>query len=64
MASEDFAELSARVPGAYFFIGQSGPAPHHPEFVFDTDIIPVGAAIFADLAKHRTSVSLNSHHLT
>lgn len=64
MASEDFAELSARVPGAYFFIGQAGPAPHHPEFVFDTEIIPVGAAIFADLAKHRTSVSLNSHHLT
>ncbi len=64
MASEDFAELSARVPGAYFFIGQAGPAPHHPNFVFDTDIIPVGAAIFADLAKHRTSVSLNSHHLT
>ncbi|GGC11163.1 hippurate hydrolase [Marivita lacus] len=64
MASEDFAELSARVPGAYFFIGQDGPAPHHPEFVFDTDIIPVGAAIFADLAKHRTSRALNAHHLT
>jgi hippurate hydrolase len=64
MASEDFSELSARVPGAYFFIGQDGPAPHHPEFVFDTDIIPVGAAIFADLAKHRTSPALNAHHLT
>lgn len=64
MASEDFSELSARVPGAYFFIGQDGPAPHHPEFVFDTDIIPVGAAIFADLAKHRTSRALNAHHLT
>ena len=64
MASEDFAELSARVPGAYFFIGQDGPAPHHPEFVFDTEIIPVGAAIFADLAKHRTSRALNAHHLT
>lgn len=63
MASEDFSELSARVPGAYFFIGQSGPAPHHPEFVFDPDIIPVGAAIFADLARHRTSASLNSLHL-
>ena len=64
MASEDFSELSARVPGAYFFIGQSGPAPHHPEFVFDPDIIPVGAAIFADLAKHRTSASLDALQLT
>lgn len=62
MASEDFAELSARVPGAYFFIGQGGYAPHHPKFVFDKDIIPVGAAIFADLAKHRTSATLNSRH--
>ena len=64
MASEDFSELSAIVPGAYFFIGQGGHAPHHPKFVFDKDIIPVGAAIFADLAKHRTSATLNSQHLT
>lgn len=64
MASEDFSELSTLVPGAYFFIGQGGYAPHHPEFVFDPDIIPVGAAIFADLAKHRTRATLNSHHLT
>lgn len=64
MASEDFSELSARVPGAYFFVGQGGYAPHHPEFVFDPEIIPVGAAIFADLAKQRTSSTLNSHHLS
>ena len=64
MASEDFSELSALVPGAYFFIGQGGYAPHHPEFVFDPEIIPVGAAIFADLAKLRTSKTLNSHKLT
>ena len=64
MASEDFSELSAVVPGAYFFIGQGGYAPHHPEFIFDPDIIPVGAAIFADLAKHRTSKTLNSSKLT
>lgn len=60
MASEDFSEFSARAPGAYFFIGQGGFAPHHPEFVFDPDIIPVGAAIFADLARSRTSATLNS----
>jgi amidohydrolase len=64
MASEDFSEFSRLVPGAYFFIGQGGYAPHHPEFVFDPDIIPIGAAIFADLAKHRTGKSLNSSQLT
>lgn len=60
MASEDFSELSSQVPGAYFFVGQGGHAPHHPQFVFDPEIIPVGAAIFADLARTRTSASLNS----
>jgi hippurate hydrolase len=60
MASEDFSEFSSRVPGAYFFVGQDGRMPHHPEYSFDMDIIPVGAAIFADLAKLRTSKSLNS----
>lgn len=54
MASEDFSELSARIPGAYFFIGQNGQMPHHPEYAFDPDIIPIGAAIFADLAQTRT----------
>ena len=64
MASEDFSELSAIVPGAYFFIGQGGYAPHHPEFVFDPDIIPVGAAIFADLAKHPHEQDAQFHQLT
>lgn len=54
MASEDFSELLARVPGAYFFIGQDGKPPHHPEYVFDVDLIPLGAAIFADLVACRT----------
>jgi amidohydrolase len=54
MASEDFSELCARVPGAYFFVGQNGQMPHHPRYVFDPDIIPIGAAIFADIAHHRT----------
>lgn len=56
MASEDFSELSARVPGAYFFVGQDGYYPHHPKYEFDPAIIPIGAAIFADLAKTRTGL--------
>lgn len=63
MASEDFSEFSARLPGAYFFVGQDGRAPHHPEYAFDPHIIPIGAAIFADLAKLRTSKTLNSRQL-
>lgn len=57
MASEDFSEFQALLPGAYFFIGQDGRYPHHPEYVFDPAIIPLGAAIFADLAKTRTAAS-------
>lgn len=64
MASEDFSEFSARIPGAYFFVGQGGYAPHHPEFVFDNAIIPVGAEIFVNLAKSRTSASLASEKET
>lgn len=60
MASEDFSEFSARVPGAFFFVGHDSATPHHPEFVFDPEIIPVGAEIFVDLAKTRTSKTLNS----
>ncbi len=51
MASEDFAFMLDRVPGAFFFVGQDGPYPHHPAFVFDTDIIPTGAAVLTELAR-------------
>lgn len=57
MASEDFSEFAALIPAAYFFVGQDGQMPHHPEYAFDPDIIPIGAAIFADLARTRTSLS-------
>ncbi|MEQ9345245.1 MAG: amidohydrolase [Thalassospira sp.] len=53
MASEDFSEMLRLVPGAYFFIGQDGRYPHHPDYVFDPNVIPIGAQIFADLAQKR-----------
>lgn len=56
MASEDFSLFLEQVPGAFFFIGQDGPFCHHPEFVFDPDIIPVGAEVLADLAVSRCAV--------
>lgn len=49
MASEDFSLFLQHVPGAYFFVGQDGAFCHHPDYRFDTGIIPVGAAILIDL---------------
>ncbi len=49
-SSEDFSEMLAIVPGAYFFIGHSGTKPlHHPEFHFDDSAISVGASILSRL---------------
>ncbi len=55
MASEDFAYFLQQVPGAYFFMGQEGPYCHHPEFVFDTQIIPLGASMIAELIQQRAA---------
>ena len=56
MASEDFSLLLEKVPGAYFFVGQDGPYCHDPNYVFDPAVIPVGAAMLADIALSRCAV--------
>lgn len=56
MASEDFAHFLQHVPGAYFFMGQEGPYCHHPNFIFDTDIIPLGASLIASLLRQQTAL--------
>ncbi|KNY08859.1 amidohydrolase [Achromobacter piechaudii] len=53
MASEDFSYLLQECPGAYFFVGQDGPFCHHPEFDFDDDILPTGAAVFVEIVRDR-----------
>ncbi|MHA3902423.1 M20 aminoacylase family protein [Castellaniella sp. WN] len=53
MASEDFAYLLDRCPGAYFFLGHDGLTCHHPEFDFDDALLERGAAIFATLVYQR-----------
>lgn len=57
MGSEDFAILSDKVPGAYFGIGAGGEdpkysagGPHSPKVCFNEDVLPYGAAIFANSA--------------
>lgn len=49
MASEDFSLYLRLLPGAYVFVGQDGAYCHHPDYRFDTRIIPVGAAILTEL---------------
>jgi hippurate hydrolase len=56
MASEDFAFMLERVPGAYLWLG-NGPvqdfgALHSPQFDFNDAIIPTGAAFLARLVEH------------
>lgn len=55
---EDFAYFTGAVPGAYFFLGagrpgQDTPGCHHPDFDFDDDLIPRGAAVLLGLVRER-----------
>jgi amidohydrolase len=55
MAAEDFAEIAARVPSCYFFLGTRDEAAgivepwHSPRFQFNEAAMPFGAAILASL---------------
>jgi hippurate hydrolase len=54
MASEDFADMLRAVPGAYFWLGQTpGPALHNPSYVFDDEILPIGASLLARIAERQ-----------
>ena len=54
--SEDFADMLKHTKGAYCRIGHSGTEPlHSPNFIFDTNIIPVGASILAKIIEERLS---------
>ncbi|WP_413875605.1 M20 aminoacylase family protein [Albidovulum sp.] len=55
--SEDFADMLRAVPGAYLRIGHAGNvALHNPGFVFDDDLLPVGASIYARIIERRLAV--------
>lgn len=52
MASEDFAFMLAARKGAYAWIGNGRPtALHNPEFDFNDEILPTGAAYWVALAE-------------
>jgi hippurate hydrolase len=54
-ASEDFAFMLEKVPGAYINLGNGeGSAPvHNDRYDFNDEAIPYGASVFATLAERR-----------
>ncbi len=59
MGSEDFAEVTQRVPSVFMGIGAGGPeavyhqaGSHHPAIVFNEEVLPLGAAILAGCAAN------------
>ncbi|MDD4569209.1 MAG: amidohydrolase [Tepidanaerobacteraceae bacterium] len=56
MASEDFSEFSARIPGVFVFLGTGNKAknshyPHHnPRFNIDEDTLPIGVEMYVRYA--------------
>ena len=58
IASEDFSEITARVPGVFIFVGTGNEAkgtcfPHHnPKFNIDEDTLPLGAEMLVRGAIH------------
>ncbi|WP_218671138.1 M20 family metallopeptidase [Microbispora sp. GKU 823] len=59
--SEDFSRVLAEVPGAFLALSalppgadpETAPFNHSPRAVFDDAVVPDGAALLAELARHR-----------
>jgi len=59
--SEDFSRVVAQVPGAMLFLGalvdgydeSTAPSNHAPQAAFDDRVLPLGAALYAQLAVGR-----------
>ena len=56
MGSEDFADMTLVVPGAYVWLGAGpGPGLHNAGYNFDDTIIPTGSAFLARMVERRTA---------
>lgn len=52
LGSEDFAFMLQQRPGTYCFLGNGDtPMVHHPRYVFNKDLLPIGAAYWAALTE-------------
>lgn len=57
MGSEDFADMTMAVPGAFFWLGGGpGAGVHNAGYNFDDSIIPIGSALLARMVERRTSI--------
>ena len=53
LGSEDFAFMLQHKPGTYCLLGNGDtPMVHHPQYVFNDDILPIGAAYWVALTEH------------
>lgn len=52
MGSEDFAFMLEKKPGTYCMLGNGDSfMVHHPNYIFNQDILPIGAAYWVGLAQ-------------
>ncbi|MEM8701844.1 MAG: M20 aminoacylase family protein [Pseudomonadota bacterium] len=55
MGSEDFSYFLEERPGCYFLLGtartENDPPLHHPQYDFNDDALPIGAAFWTELAE-------------
>jgi hippurate hydrolase len=52
LGSEDFAFMLQKKKGTYCLIGNGDtPMVHHPQYFFNDDILPVGAAYWVSLTE-------------
>lgn len=52
MSSEDFAFMLQQTPGSYIMIGNGDtPMVHNPQYIFDQEILPVGATLWVALCE-------------
>lgn len=58
MGSEDFAEITDKVPSSYYMLGAGPEDPekrvgqHNPKVIFNEDVLSTGAAIYAQVAMN------------
>lgn len=52
MGSEDFAFMLQNKPGSYCMLGNGNtPMVHHPQYIFNQEILPLGAAYWVGLTE-------------
>ena len=52
LGSEDFAFMLQKKKGTYCFLGNGDtPMVHHPQFIFNQEILPAGAAYWVALTE-------------